>query len=151
MGHTLSIIFFTIFIFQVKSCKSYSNSEIWQMANDGCGLKVSKGLPNDVCAILFDDNNCDKYSYNVLETYGKPEKVPWERRNQLQSLIVNKGCILQVFKDENCQEDSYIFPAPDKDKYLYIKEIDETNASDFEKENECVKCSCSVRWFWIRK
>eukprot|EP00093_Oithona_nana_P007155 07155.XXX_214669_214879_1 [CDS] Oithona nana genome sequencing. len=46
-------------------------------------------------------------------------------------------------------EDSYIFSAPDKHEYLVIKELEDTNASDYEEDIECVKCSCFVRWFWI--
>ena len=114
----LSIISYTIFVSQATSSPFK------------CWTEKAQLSPN-VCAILFADEDCDSSSYNVPETHGRTVQIPWQKRNSFESLIVNKGCILQVFKDELCMEDSYIFSAPDKHEYLVIKELEDTNASDY--------------------
>ena len=87
-----------------------------------------------VCAKLFDDKDCD------TDTFSEPFNVPETKGGALEledhdyeSLIVNKGCVLQVFKDSKCQEENYIFSAPGKNEVLVVKELDDTNASTFRK------------------
>ena len=53
-------------------------------------------------------------------------------KDDIESLVVKKGCTLEVFKDSDCTGDKYTFRAkPDQD--LIVEELDESDAEDFGK------------------
>ena len=79
-----------------------------------------------------------------------------------ESIAVRRGCTLEVFNDERCTGESFVFTAKN-DKDLFIKDIEDDDDDDFEDEGfdivdtddlddfeesiKCVKCTCGGNGF----
>ena len=51
-------------------------------------------------------------------------------RHIKKSLVVRKGCVLEVFKESDCTGAKYTFRA-ESDEDLIVEELDESDAEDF--------------------
>ena len=58
-------------------------------SSDKCRKQTFSGSQ---CAYLFDDGGCNGWKY-PLET-GYVRKLPWLKRNDAESVLVKKGCVL---------------------------------------------------------
>ena len=50
-----------------------------------------------------------------------------------ESLVVRRGCTLEVFKDDDCDGQSHIFTAR-RDRDLFIKDIEDAGDDDYEDQ-----------------
>lgn len=115
--------YFTILLFI-----HHSKSLLW----NGC---ESVQMEPNVCAILYNDEDCGFTSVQIPETFGKPFLLDRYSRNEAESLIVNKGCVLQVFADDRCSKETYVFSAPGQNSYLKVRELESSYASEMGKKN----------------
>ena len=69
-----------------------------------------KRLPNSTCAILFNEKNCQHWEndtfhsdggFVVPDTRGRLFSLPDQWKDDVESLIVKKGCALQIFTENN--------------------------------------------------
>ena len=51
-------------------------------------------------------------------------KLAYKYRNDIESLVVQKGCTLKVYNDNNYTDGEYIFKAP-SDSDLIIRELED--------------------------
>ena len=53
-------------------------------------------------------------------------------KDDIESLVVRKGCVLEVFQESDCTGAKYTFRA-ESDEDLIVEELDESDAEDFGK------------------
>ena len=53
-------------------------------------------------------------------------------KDDIESLVVRKGCVLEVFQESDCTGSKYTFRA-ESDEDLIVEELDESDAEDFGK------------------
>jgi hypothetical protein len=99
---------------------------------------------SNACAIVYNDKNCAKGDWTPVEiSHGqsisfstlnmnplKALKNLFDYKNEIKSLVVKKGCTLEVFKDSDYSGGRYTFVAlPNKD--LIWKQLKDSAADDF--------------------
>ena len=107
------------------------------------------------CAIVYDDEDCEKGDWDPLRIPADGKDISFSTltlnplkslqnaryKNDIESLVVRKGCTLEVFKDSDCSGGKYTFRA-DKGQDLIVKELEDSDADDFDEDIECLRCSC---------
>jgi len=110
----------------------------------------------DTCAIVYDDEDCEEGDWDPLRLPGnglaqsfstltlnpfKALKNLINYKDDIESLVVRKGCVLEVFQESDCTGAKYTFRA-ESDEDLIVEELDESDAEDFDETIECVRCTC---------
>jgi len=115
-----------------------------------------KPITDDSCAIVYDDEDCEEGDWEPLRIPGnglsqsfstltlnplKALKNLINYKDDIESLVVRKGCVLEAFKDSDCTGDRAVFRA-ENDRDLIVDELEDSKYDDFDEAIECVKCSC---------
>lgn len=105
-----------------------------------------------VCAILYDDENCnegdwtpyrvkdgEQKSFSILKDLTNAFSGP---KNDVESIVVRRGCTLRVYKDSDFSDGEYVFSAPTNTD-LFIKDLEDDSSTEYlNEEIESVKCNC---------
>ena len=83
-------------------------------------------------------------------------------KEDAESLAVRRGCTLEVFNDDRCTGESFVFTAKNN-RDLFVKDIEDDDDDEFEDEGfdivdtddledfeesiKCVKCTCGGNGF----
>jgi hypothetical protein len=100
----------------------------------------------NTCAIVYDDQDCAKgdwtpvkispgqsISFSILTRNPlKALKNLFNYKNDIESLVVRKGCTLEVFKDSDYSGGKYTFVAPPNADLIW-RELEDSVADDFGK------------------
>ncbi len=103
-----------------------------------------KPITDNSCAIVYDDEDCEEGDWDPLRIEGNglprsfstlnlnPLKSLENRKykDDIESLVVRKGCTLEVFKDSDCTGSKYTFRANNAED-LIVKELEDSDADDF--------------------
>lgn len=118
-------------------------TEIHSFGDGGIGININpfryfcerfKRLPDSTCAILFNEKNCQHWEndtfhsdggFVVPDTRGKLFSLPDQWKDDVESVIVKKGCALQIFTENKCFfGDSRIIDATKKERdYLVYRDF----------------------------
>merc|ERR1712012_1377570 len=121
--------------------------------------------PAGTCAILFDEPKCNEDQFSVPINQGltiRAVPVTGSMKEDAESLAVRRGCTLEVFNDDRCTGESFVFTAKN-DRDLFVKDIEDDDDDEFEDEGfdivdtddlddfeesiQCVKCTCGGKGF----
>ena len=108
------------------------------------GDECPKEITDGSCAIVYDDEDCEEGDWEPLRIKGdglpksfstltlNPLKALKNKRykDDIESLIVRRGCNLEVFKDSDCTGDKYTFRAKNNED-LVVEELEDSDADDF--------------------
>jgi hypothetical protein len=98
---------------------------------------------SSACVIVYDDDGCDDGDWDPIEVQNgvpvsfstkslNPLKIILQssRKDDIESLVVKKGCTLEVFKNSDCSGDKYTFVAP-QNQDLLVDDLDNSPAKSF--------------------
>ena len=63
----------------------------------------NRPLQPQICAILFKSENCRGDPIPIPDTKGQPYTLHFVLRDEIESLIVKRGCNLEVHSDSKCR------------------------------------------------
>jgi len=106
----------------------------------------------NVCAIVYDDENCNEGDWDPLKIMdGESRSFSilkgitnlFNYKNDIESIVVKKGCALKVYKDSDFSDGEYTFTAP-ANRDLFIKDLEDDDNTEYLNEDiESLRCSCS--------
>lgn len=117
-----------------------------------------KPITDDSCAIVYDDEDCDQGDWDPIKIKADGKPVSFStlslnpltslnnarKKNDIESLVVRKGCTLTVYDDSGCTSGkSYTFQASNSQD-LIVEDLEDSDAEDFDEDIECLKCSCNT-------
>ena len=66
-------------------------------------------------------------------------------KNDIESIVVKKGCALKVYKDSDFSDGEYTFTAP-ANRDLFIKDLEDDDNTEYLNEDiESLRCSCKYK------
>ena len=93
-------------------------------------------IKDDACAIVYDNEDCGEGGWKPLKLNGdgttKKFSLLGEYNNDIEALVVRKGCSLQVYDKRDCFGESHTFEAQ-KNRDLIIRELEDGPFDDFGK------------------
>merc|ERR1719433_2161674 len=101
--------------------------------------------------MAYDDDGCDDgdfllnwFEFEPLKIKVGAFKLTNKYRNDIESLVVQKGCTLKVYTDNNYTWGEYIFKAP-SDSDLIIRELEDDLKTKYLDDNiESLVCTCNI-------
>jgi hypothetical protein len=94
---------------------------------------------SSACAIVYDEERCDHDDWDPIEVQnGVPVSfsrkllkfLSSSKKDEIESLVVKKGCTLEVFKEDDYSGDKYTFVAP-QNQDLLVDDLDDSPAKSF--------------------
>lgn len=115
-------------------------------------------ITDNSCAIVYDDEDCEEGDWTPLSIRADGRPVSFttnpfkvspaqllknrKYKDDIESLVVRKGCTLTVYKESDCTGRSYTFRASNMEDMI-VDELEDSDAKDFDEKIECLKCSCN--------
>ena len=110
-------------------------------------IKKCPPVPDHVCAILFDDDDCDKGDWDapliINSGESKSFSILSDYRNDIESFIVREGCVLEAFDDSDYDDDSLRASAINGDLYVNLDDHPNEDYDDLEEDIESIRCNCN--------
>lgn len=117
-----------------------------------------KPIKDDSCAIVYDDEDCEEGDWEPLSIKADGQPVSFSTnplkvnpvqllknrkyKDDIESLVVRKGCTLTAYKESDCTGAQFNFKAS-KDEDLVYEELEDSDADEFDEKIECLKCTCN--------
>merc|ERR1711915_300251 len=113
----------------------------------GTGLFSScrgKTVPANLCAKAYDDEDCSGWELEIPQ--GEQKFRLWNLyyyryRNEIEAVIVRRGCTLTLFAESNLQGKSVVIRAGNSDRVVSDLEDIDKSMSD---NNESLRCTCNT-------
>ena len=100
---------------------------------------------------MYDDENCNEGDWDPLKIMdGESRSFSilkgitnlFNYKNDIESIVVKKGCALKVYKDSDFSDGEYTFTAP-ANRDLFIKDLEDDDNTEYLNEDiESLRCSC---------
>ena len=101
--------------------------------------------------LVYDDENCNEGDWDPLKIMdGESRSFSilkgitnlFNYKNDIESIVVKKGCALKVYKDSDFSDGEYTFTAP-ANRDLFIKDLEDDDNTEYLNEDiESLRCSC---------
>merc|ERR1711884_298890 len=99
-----------------------------------------------LCAVMYEEPCCNSGDVHVAASDLIDNK---DKEDDIESMVVNANCTLTIYKDTDCEGESYILQAAAR-KDLIIRDLEEESRDEdgdleeFDNEIGCVKCMCGT-------
>merc|ERR1719225_2064139 len=107
-----------------------------------------------LCAVMYEEPCCNSGDVHVADGEERTFSTNVFRDDVdasdfIESMVVNANCTLTIYKDTDCEGESYILQAAAR-KDLIIRDLEEESRDEdgdleeFDNEIGCVKCMCGT-------
>eukprot|EP00093_Oithona_nana_P002949 02949.XXX_4743_4068_1 [CDS] Oithona nana genome sequencing. len=155
---------FTVFV--ILSLIAYTQA----LGLGGCTTRTNecKDIPKlrqgrALCAVMYEEPCCNSGDVHVIDGEERTFSTNVfrddvdasdlidnkDKEDDIESIVVNANCTLTIYKDTDCEGESYILQAAAR-KDLIIKDLEEESRDEdgdleeFDNEIGCVKCMCGT-------